>query len=76
LGKWTKEHQISLSRKRDLFERKDLLAFASKCNISVKQATEIIDQTREAFQSFEQKAKEFEVSKDLLNHIVISLRKL
>lgn len=76
LGKWTKEHQISLSRKRDLFERKDLLAFASKCNISVKQATEIINQTREAFQSFEQKAKEFEVSKDLLNHIVVSLRKL
>jgi serine/threonine-protein kinase HipA len=74
LGKWTKEHQISLSGKRDHFSRSDLLAFASKCSIPVKYANEIIDKSLEAFSSFERLAKEFEVPDELCKQAVLSLR--
>jgi len=74
LGKWTKEHQISLSGKRDHFSRSDLLAFASKCSIPVKHANEIIDKSLEAFSSFERLAKEFEVPDELCKQAVLSLR--
>lgn len=74
LGKWTKEHQISLSGKRDRFERKDLISFASKCNIHTKHANEMINQALEAFMSFEPLAIEFEVPSDLLKQVKSSLR--
>ena len=74
LGKWTKEHQISLSGKRDHFSRSDLLAFASKCSIPVKYGNEIIDKSLEAFSSFERLAKEFEVPDELCKQAVLSLR--
>lgn len=74
LGKWTNTHQISLSGKQDHFERTDLLAFASKCNIKAKQAQEIIDNTLEAFSEFERLAKEFEVSNELYQQVFRSLR--
>ncbi len=74
LGKWTNTHQISLSGKRDHFERNDLVSFASKCNISAKKAHETIDQTLEAFSSFERLAKEHEVPNELYKQVFASLR--
>lgn len=73
-GKWTAQHQLSLSGKRDQFERSDLLAFASKCNIGAKNANQIIDKTLEAFGSFERLAKEFDVPDELYKQIAESLR--
>ncbi|MDD4855411.1 MAG: type II toxin-antitoxin system HipA family toxin [Sulfuricurvum sp.] len=74
LGKWTNTHQISLSGKRDQFERNDLLAFASKCSIPAKHANEIIEQSLEAFNSFTRLAIEHEVPNDLYKQVFASLR--
>jgi serine/threonine-protein kinase HipA len=74
LGKWTNTHQISLSGKRDQFERNDLLAFASKCSIPAKHANEIIEQALEVFNSFTRLAKEHEVPNELSQQIALSLR--
>lgn len=74
LGKWTKVHQISLSGKRDEFQRSDLLAFASKCNIHHKAANEIIEQTRESFSGFSTLAKQYEVPSKLMHTVDSCLR--
>lgn len=74
LGKWTKEHQISLSKKRDNFEHKDLMLFASKCSINERNANGMIDQVIQAFQKFEPLAKQLEVPKDLRKQIIFSQR--
>jgi serine/threonine-protein kinase HipA len=73
-GKWTAQHQISLSGKRDQFERNDLLAFASKCSIPAKHANEIIEQSLETFSSFTRLAKEHEVPNELYKQVFTSLR--
>ena len=74
LGKWTAQHQISLSGKRDQFDRNDLLTFASKCSISAKHANEMIDTSLEAFSRFTQLAKEYEVPSELSKQVAGSLR--
>lgn len=73
-GKWTRAHQIRLNGKQEGFTLDDLLAFGSKCNLSQKEAREIVSNTVEAFAGFEAKAKEFEVSGELVKTINDNLR--
>lgn len=73
-GKWTKEHQISLSGVRDGFTQAHLLEFASKCGIKQEKAISIIQQTVEQFSTFKVKAKEFDLDVELMEFVSNNLR--
>lgn len=74
-GKWTKTHQISLSGKRDEFDRNDLLNFASTCSIQHKTANEIIERTLDAFSAFRSLAQSFNMPSNLVETVDSVLRR-
>ncbi|NRB39390.1 MAG: type II toxin-antitoxin system HipA family toxin [Pseudomonadales bacterium] len=73
-GRWTNKHQILLNRKQADFERNDLIQFGLKCNLTKRQANEIIDLTIKHFKTFDDLAKEHQVPEDLIDTIKSQLR--
>ncbi|HMQ10640.1 MAG TPA: type II toxin-antitoxin system HipA family toxin [Oligoflexia bacterium] len=73
-GQWTKTHQITLNGKGNDFQQQDLLSFAQYCNLSKRQAKDIIQNTIDAFSQFEKLAKEYDLNKPLTKTISSTLR--
>lgn len=73
-GQWTKTHQIMLNGKGSEFNEQDLLSFAQYCNISKRQAKDVIENTIEAFAQFEKLAKQYDLNKLLAKTITSHLR--
>jgi serine/threonine-protein kinase HipA len=73
-GRWTSKHQILLNRKQTDFQRADLTQLALKCNLTKRQANEIIDNTIIQFKKFEALAIEHKVPASLINTIKANLR--
>jgi len=73
-GKWTRGHQIKLSGKQSDFVRDDLLKFGEYCHLKNRSANNIIDRTLSAFEKFESRANQLEVSEKLLVTIKNNLR--
>ncbi len=73
-GRWTRGHQIQLSGKQSDYTRQDLLNFGESCNLSMKKASNIIDNTLTVFETFESKARELNVGPDLRKTICSNLR--
>ncbi len=73
-GKWTSAHQTRLNRKRDNFEREDLLSFGRYCNLSKRKSNRIISSTVGAFQQFSRFAREYEVAPELAKNVAKGLR--
>jgi serine/threonine-protein kinase HipA len=66
-GEWTNRHQMSINRKRDGFERADLLAVAHQYGI--KNASAIIEQVETAVGKWSEFAEKAGVSPDLIQEI-------
>jgi serine/threonine-protein kinase HipA len=73
-GRWTKNHQCSLSGKRNDFEISDLLKFGSFCNLSETESRGIINQIRDAFEQFSKYANEFGFTGEFRKKIEANLR--
>jgi len=73
-GKWTRGHQIKLSGKQSDFVRDDLLKFGLYCHLKNRSSNNIIDRTLVAFEKFESRANQLEVSEKLLVTIKNNLR--
>lgn len=73
-GQWTKTHQISLGGKGNGFVRDDLIAFGRTCDVSPREANEIVDGTREAFSTFSKLATEYELPPNLKKTVQSQLR--
>ncbi|MDA3948628.1 MAG: type II toxin-antitoxin system HipA family toxin [Spirochaeta sp.] len=73
-GKWTRAHQTRLNRKRENFERSDLVAFGRYCNLSDRKSDEIVSQTIDAFSRFPTRADEYDVSRKLATTVETGLR--
>jgi serine/threonine-protein kinase HipA len=73
-GRWTSKHQILLNRKQADFQRADLIQLALKCNLTKRQANEIIDNTINNFKQFEVLAIEHKVPENLIRTIKENLR--
>jgi len=73
--KWTSSHQIKLNRKQDNFIREDLLAFATHCNLTNKQANALIEHVLSSFNQFEVIAEKYKVPSALLTTITANLRR-
>ena len=71
-GIWTKRHQMSVNRKRENIDYKDLLAIANENNI--KAPKEIIDRVLEAVSQWKKYAKEAGVQKEKINEINRNLK--
>lgn len=57
-GQWTGQHQMSLNGKRDLFDYRDLIAFADTASIKLTKAKTLIAQVAEAVENWGRYAKE------------------
>ncbi len=71
-GEWTSKHQMSIANKWDNFTMKELLHFAEQINL--KNAQEIIQQVTEAVSTWERKANEYSLPKDMISQIQKSHR--
>ena len=72
-GKWTSQHQLSLSGKRDNFTLQDLLQVAEKQ--SIKNAKEIVGQAVEVVSQWTKYANRYKVKKEFINIIQENLTK-
>jgi serine/threonine-protein kinase HipA len=74
MGKNTRSHQTGLSRKRNGFEREDLLRFGDYCNLGRKKSREIVEAITDAFARFPSLATEYDVPLNLRETIAGNLR--
>ncbi len=72
IGRWTNRHQMSANNKRDDFTRDDLLAVAR--NMGIKNASLIVDQTKEVVSNWNKYASEVGVKETHKEHIWKNLR--
>lgn len=73
-GKWTRVHQLKLNNKQDNFIKEDIVRFGKTCNLSEKQAGEILDTTIEKFKGFNKLADKYKVDKELKDTVFDNLR--
>ena len=71
-GLWTKRHQMSVNKKRENIDYKDLLAIADENNI--KAPKEIIDRVLQAVSNWTKYAKDADVQKEKINEIYRNLK--
>jgi len=71
-GLWTKRHQMSVNKKRENIDYKDLLAIANENNI--KAPKEIVDRVLEAVSHWKKYAKDAGVQKEKINGINRNLK--
>ena len=66
---YTSEHQLSLKGRTSVFDRKLLLGVADEHSISVKKATQMIEQCADVLSSFSKRARDLDVGKDTVERI-------
>jgi len=71
---WTGTHQMTLSNKRDGFERDDLMALARQAGIKTVQAKRLIGQVCEALGGWAQIAAEVSLDDTIARHIQAQFR--
>lgn len=74
-GKWTKVHQIRLNKKQDDFTLQDIIEFGEYCNLKKAKSKEILDQTVNAFEQFDDLADEYRVPKELKKTVSGNIRR-
>ncbi|RKX76766.1 MAG: type II toxin-antitoxin system HipA family toxin [Spirochaetes bacterium] len=75
-GKWTKGHQSSLGGKTVSHTIEDLKNFASHCDVSKRDAVQIIRTVRAAFAEWGALSAEYEVPKELTETITYKLNEI
>ena len=73
-NRWTSVHQMSLSGKRDGFERDDLLSFAVAAGFKKRRGGQLLDQAAAAVARWRAHAEAAEIDPDLARRIEASFR--
>ena len=73
-GRWTRNHQSWLNGKNSDFVIEDLIAFGRYCNLSERQARQIVANTVDTFASFSRRAKEADLPAGLRKQVAENLR--
>ncbi len=74
-GRWTKEHQTALNGKTAGHSMNDLLAFASHCDLTARDARLNIERIRDAFSEWPSLASELDIPRRTADTITLMLGK-
>ena len=75
-GSWTNMHQMSMSGKRDEFDKNDFIEFGKTASMKKGRAEAILSQVQDAVSKWPRYAKEVDVPNDIIKKIAANYRRI